>query len=85
VLGVWDFIMVSDLAALEELVDNTARGITMPYLALHGSDPGVEYREWLAKAIPTSTFELWDGDAHFPHLVEPQRFLERVHDFEHDL
>ena len=27
----------TDVAALEELVDNTARGIDMPYLALHGS------------------------------------------------
>ena len=78
-------ILATDVAALEELVDNTTRGIDVPYLALHGSDPGAEYREWLAKMIPTSTFELWDGDGHFPHLVEPHRFLERVHDFEHDL
>ena len=85
VLGVWEIILATDVAALEELVDNTTRGIDMPYLALHGSDPGPEYREWLAKMIPTSTFELWDGDGHFPHLVEPHRFLERVHDFEHDL
>ncbi len=85
VLGVWDVILENDIAALDELVDNTALGITVPYLALHGSDPGAEYREWLAKTIPTSTFELWDGDGHFPHLVEPHRFLERVHDFEHDL
>ncbi len=85
VLGVWDMILRSDIAALAELIDSTAGGIDMPYLALHGSDPGAEYREWLAKTIPTSTFELWDGNGHFPHLVEPHRFLERVHEFEHDL
>jgi pimeloyl-ACP methyl ester carboxylesterase len=85
VVGVWDMILKSDVAALDELIDTTAGGIDMPYLALHGSDPGAEYREWLAKTLPTSTFELWDGDGHFPHLVEPQRFLERVHDFEHEL
>jgi pimeloyl-ACP methyl ester carboxylesterase len=85
VLGVWDLVLTTDAAALDELVRSGTRAITTPYLALHGSDPGADYRAWLEEAIPTATIEIWDGDAHYLHLVDPKRFLERVHDFEHGL
>jgi pimeloyl-ACP methyl ester carboxylesterase len=85
VLGVWERILTTDAAALDELVRSVAGAISTPFLALHGSDPGTEYRAWLEAAIPTATMEIWDGDAHYLHLVEPKRFLDRVHDFEHGL
>jgi hypothetical protein len=35
--------------------------------------------------IPTSTVEVWDGTGHYPHLLHPQRFLDRVRAFESSL
>jgi len=84
VLGVWGPVLTSDMAALDALVDTTARAISVPYLALHGRDPGPGYAEWLAAHIDRSTLEVWPDHGHFPHLVEPQRFLDRLHDFAHD-
>ena len=57
----------------------------VPYLALHGIDPGPDYGAWLRGVIPTATLEVWDGDGHYPHLVEPARFLDRLRAFESTL
>jgi pimeloyl-ACP methyl ester carboxylesterase len=84
VLGVWGPVLTSDMAALDALVDATASAISVPYLALHGRDPGPAYAEWLAGHVEGSTLEVWPDHGHFPHLVEPQRFLDRLHDFAHD-
>ncbi len=59
--------------------------VHVPYLALHGIDPGPDYASWLHGIIPTSTVEVWDGDGHYPHLVEPARFLDRLRAFESTL
>jgi pimeloyl-ACP methyl ester carboxylesterase len=83
VLGLWDMIMTGDVDDVTALISGSAAAITAPYLAIHGSDPGAGYREWLANTIPTSTLEVWEGDGHYPHLVEPDRFLARLHDFDH--
>jgi len=81
VLGVWDFILNTSADELDELVANTASMITAPYLALHGSEPGETYARWLKSTMPTVTLEVWRELGHYPHLVEPGRFLERVNDF----
>jgi hypothetical protein len=31
--------------------------------------------------VPSSRFELFEGAGHFPHLDEPQRFLDVLFDF----
>jgi pimeloyl-ACP methyl ester carboxylesterase len=36
---------------------------------------------WLKGVAPTAAFELWPDLGHYPHLVEPERFLQRVSDF----
>jgi pimeloyl-ACP methyl ester carboxylesterase len=63
------------------MVDAMLPSVTAPYLAVHGSSPGDEYAAWLTSMIPSATFELWDGDAHYPHMVEPERFAARVREF----
>ena len=44
--------------------------------------PGVEYATWLKSVVPTATLEIWPEHGHYPHLVDPQRFLDRVREFE---
>ena len=84
VLGVWGPVLTSEIAELDALVDASTSAISVPYLALHGSDPGPAYAEWLAAHVVGSTLEVWPDHGHYPHLVEPQRFLDRLHDFAHD-
>jgi pimeloyl-ACP methyl ester carboxylesterase len=79
VLGIWggDLQQVSP-AELADLVAGLLGAIRAPYLALHGEEPGPEYRAWLATVQPAVTVEAWPGCGHYPHLVHPERFVDRV-------
>jgi pimeloyl-ACP methyl ester carboxylesterase len=81
VLGVWDFVLTATPEEMDELITSTARMITAPYLALHGDDPGEHYAAWLQSVVSTASFELWPDLGHYPHLVEPERFMQRVEGF----
>jgi pimeloyl-ACP methyl ester carboxylesterase len=85
VLGVWAPVLELSLEELDALVRALTADVRVPYLSLHGSDPGPDYTSWLQGIIPTSTVEVWEGDGHYPHLVEPARFVERVRAFESTL
>lgn len=85
VLGVWAPLLELAPADLDDVVRTLAGGVTVPYLALHGSDPGPDYGSWLEQVIPTATLEVWEDSGHYPHLVHPQRFLDRLRAFEADL
>jgi pimeloyl-ACP methyl ester carboxylesterase len=85
VLGVWAPLLELSPAELDELVAALTGAVAVPYLALHGIDPGPDYGPWLEQAIPTATLEVWDGTGHYPHLVQPDRFLDRVRAFESTL
>ncbi len=58
-----------------------ARAVRCPYLAIHGIDPGPAYAAWLTGLIPTATVEVWEGLGHYPHLVDPDRFVRRLEEF----
>jgi pimeloyl-ACP methyl ester carboxylesterase len=85
VLGVWAPLLELSREDLDALVAELAGAVRVPYLSLHGSDPGPGYGTWLAQAIPSATLEVWDGDGHYPHLVHPGRFLDRLRSFESTL
>lgn len=78
VLGVWDLVLDARPEDLEELAESMLSAITVPYLAVHGSDPGPGYADWLARVVPGATVEVWDGCGHYPHLVHPEKFAQRV-------
>ena len=78
VLGVWDLIFEASAEELDAVVDGVVGAISVPYLSLHGIDPGPEYGAWLTGKVPSATFEVWPGLGHYPHLIEQQRFVERV-------
>ena len=48
------------------------------YLLLHGADPGQVYLDWLTAHLSIATIEIWAEAGHFLHLVEPERFVQRV-------
>ena len=78
VLGVWDVVLASSAAELDGVVDGLVGAITVPYLSLHGIDPGTEYGDWLTSRVAGAAFEVWPDHGHYPHLVDPARFVERV-------
>jgi pimeloyl-ACP methyl ester carboxylesterase len=82
VLGIWGTVFDSTPDELDAQVDALAGGITAPYLALHGMDPGEGYAAWLTGAVPSAAYELWPDVGHYPHLVHPDRFLDRLAAFD---
>lgn len=78
VLGTWASVLESSEAELDAMVEALAGAITVPYLAIHGIDPGEGYTEWLHSLVPSSTVEVWADQGHFPHLVDPARFVARL-------
>lgn len=82
VLGVWAPLLELSRDEVDALVHSLVSEVRVPYLSLHGIDPGPDYGDWLRDAIPTATLEVWDGDGHYPHLVEPARFLDRLRAFD---
>ena len=81
VLGVWDLILTSPIDEIEATVDGALAGYTgldVPYLALFGIDPGDGYAGWLSGHIDGAVTELWADHGHYPHLVDPDRFVDRL-------
>jgi pimeloyl-ACP methyl ester carboxylesterase len=81
VVGTWQLIFDSSADELRAIVDDLLARVTVPYLALHGGDPGDGYADWLTARVPSASLEVWDGDGHYPHLVEPERFAARIRTF----
>jgi pimeloyl-ACP methyl ester carboxylesterase len=80
VLGVWDMVLNSTPEELEIPMRAALANIKVPYLTILGNE--VEgYESWLKALVPAATVETWPGDGHFPHLVEPERFLQRLRTF----
>ncbi len=85
VLGIWDPVFSRSEADLDGLVRGLVGGIEAPYLAIHGADPGPEYRAWLADVVPQATLDVVEGSGHYPHLFAPEDFLSRLAAFESTL
>ncbi len=82
VLGIWGTVFESTAEELDATVAALAGAITVPYLSLHGIDPGEEYTHWLRKLVPSATVEVWPEQGHYPHLIHRDRFVERIVDFD---
>jgi pimeloyl-ACP methyl ester carboxylesterase len=84
VLGVWELLLTQPIDEIAAGVDAALEGYAgrdVPYLALFGIDPGEGYGEWLGARIPGAAVEYWDGYGHYPHLVDPDRFVTRLRAF----
>ncbi len=82
VLGVWDAVFENSVEELNALAADLLAGIRVPYLAIHGSDPGVEYVHWLLGLVTNARVEVWPEQGHYPHLLDPERFAQRLDQFE---
>ncbi len=81
VLGVWDMIFNGSEDEIGATVEAAMAGYAknaVPYLSLHGADPGPDYADWLSAMIPGAVTELWEDYGHYPHLVDPDRFVQRL-------
>lgn len=78
VLGVWDPVFTKSAGELDAMVRDMLSGIDAPYLALHGTDLGADYVAWLQSVIPHAQYEVWPDSGHYPHLLDPNRFIGRV-------
>lgn len=82
VIGAWDTVFTLTADELDAMVEAIAGEISLPYLSLHGIDPGPDYAPWLTRLVPSATVEVWPDLGHYPHLIEPDRFVERVIEFD---
>lgn len=78
VLGIWGVMLDTTPAELDDVVTAMTTGVTAPYLALNGFDLGPGYPLWLRERIPSAVVETWDGIGHYPQLVRPAEFLDRL-------
>ncbi len=84
VLGAWQLIFESSIEEIDSTVDAVLaeyKNLPMPYLALFGNDPGPTYGPWLSARIPDMELEVWPDHGHYPHLVDPSRFVARLRSF----
>lgn len=84
ILGVWDVILTQPVDEISQTVEMALAGYSSkhtPYLALFGIDPGDDYGAWLGDRIEGAIIDVWTDHGHYPHLVEPQRFVDTVERF----
>jgi len=81
VLGIWEPVIQAPREELAAMVEGAAAAVSCPYLSLFGIDPGPDYQDWLRSLIPHAEIEVWPGLGHYPHLVEPDRFVARLEEF----
>jgi len=84
VLGVWDVLFSMTEDEIDQVVAEALAAYgsrSVPYLALFGIDPGPDYADWIAQYIAGAQVEVWADHGHYPHLVDPDRFVARLHDF----
>jgi pimeloyl-ACP methyl ester carboxylesterase len=81
VLGTWASVFESTAEELDATVVQLAGAISVPYLSLHGIDPGADYPSWLTALVRTAIVENWDSLGHYPHLVDVPRFCARAREF----
>lgn len=82
VLGVWSFLLETPPAEIEAVIDaaisTRTAGTAGPHLTLLGTEPEPDYPAWLAQRIAGAVVEVWEGHGHYPHLVDPDRFTDRL-------
>ena len=84
VLSVWDLVFSlseDEINAIIEAALAAYAGNDVPYLTLFGVEPEPGYHDWLSGFITNATTEAWPGDGHYPHLVDPDRFVARLQEF----
>jgi pimeloyl-ACP methyl ester carboxylesterase len=81
VLGYWDQVMTTDPAAFQESIDERMAAMTdVPCLAVLGRPlTGGEQQRF--ERLADIQIEVWDGNGHCVHLVDPGRFAATLSQF----
>ena len=82
VLGVWGEVLDTEVTVLDARMADVASTITAPYLSLEFVDANPHYKSWLQAMLPHAVLENWPGLGHYGHRVDPERFVQRVVDFD---
>ena len=77
VVGDWTELLTSEPEVVQARIDRLLEAIDVPVLAVFGREPEPTDRERLAR-IPDAACEVWPDHGHFVHLVEPNRFADRL-------
>jgi len=81
VLGYWDGLLRAPADELQAVIEGEMSRVSAPGLLVFGRELGEGERAYLTSHIPWATVEEWVGDGHCLHLVEPDRFAERLRAF----
>lgn len=84
VLGIWALSFSSTETELNGVVEDALAGYAgreVPYLTIFGEEPEAGYDAWLRTFVACSNSECWPGHGHHPHLVDPDRFVDRLRAF----
>jgi pimeloyl-ACP methyl ester carboxylesterase len=77
VLGYWAKLLSTEPDVLQARVDRLMSAIDVPVFGLFGRELVPSDRERLAR-VPHAGWEVWPDHGHFVHLVEPDRFADRL-------
>ena len=83
VLGYWEQAFRMVPADLQTFVDSQLANVEVPLLAVFGRLVTEHERDRFDR-LPSVELEEWVGDGHFVHLVEPDRFANRLRAFVRD-
>ena len=78
VLGYWGELFHADPDALQARIDRMLDSATVPHLFIYGRELQPGERAYLLEHVRDLRIEEWVGDGHCLHLVEPERFADRV-------
>lgn len=82
VLGIWGTVFDTSAEDLDLLAADLISGTNVPYLSLHGTDPGDDYSDWLRAIVPSADVEYWPETGHYPQLTAGDRFVQRLATFD---
>jgi pimeloyl-ACP methyl ester carboxylesterase len=80
-LAYWDEVFQRSPQELQALIDAETRRITVPYLAVFGRRLSDDERMGLRHRIRGLELEEWPERGHLVHLMEPDRFAQRLATF----
>jgi pimeloyl-ACP methyl ester carboxylesterase len=81
VVAYWYEVGRSSPVEMQVTVDEATSTVTVPYLAIFGQRLPEEDRAYLQEHLPTLELEEWPDRGHMVHLMETERFTDRLSRF----
>jgi pimeloyl-ACP methyl ester carboxylesterase len=81
VLGYWAEVLTTSPDELQARIDRDMEAISVPVLAVFGQTIDAATRNHLLGHVTSAEIEEWDGLGHMVHLMDPDRFANRLNEF----